>query len=777
MTKYLKILLIVISILLIIIIAGYIAIRSYLNPARIRAIAEKVAAEALQRPVQIGTVGLRFGLKVGITVNDVSIANTKGFSSEPVVEIERATMNLKLLPLLQRKIIISGLDFNGLAVNIERDRAGTYNFAALIPKEQKGSDWALSLSQISIRDGIVNYKDAQDNAEIRIRGLAQDITFRGHRIHIKGRSMIDILKHGVLPQTTAKLENAVSYDTLKQILHIDKTILEHDAMNMKVSGSIDKMDLVSLNAELKISDLDKIKSFIPVQSRPAELTGALKADGSILGSVKDPKIDGRCELHHVKIVPAGMLRGLENIDGSLSFDKDAIRNIIMQGEIGNASLNISGSITGLNAPVLGVTVKIDGDLHDFEVLIPEMEDVKMKGPLNADVRVSGPVNDPAFAGSYKITNAQIDGIGTSKPVTDFNMNGTLAQDNVIIEACSGHIGRSDFSFHGSISRFNDPLVEVTNQSNIIDLDELMPPEPASQQNEGVPITIQGNITINTLSGLDMVYKNVRGYFSIGKGLVDLSKCSADAFDGHVNLDMHYNANSPEPYQISSRMTSVSAQKLFKRFLKVESIEGTVSGIGNFSGKGLNAKEVIANMSASGNVSLSKGAFNNFEVLTQLLAWLGMQDQKNVPIQDLSASYSIQNGKVGVNDWALSASYGDFLWNGSLGLNGSLNLILTTTLAKKYSDIVKQHHGDWIFFIDKQGRAVIDLKVTGTFTSPKFSLDKDKIKKRIQGKVKDEFDKKKKDVEKKIDEQKKEWEKKVDEEKKKWEKKIKGLIPR
>jgi uncharacterized protein involved in outer membrane biogenesis len=775
MTKYFKILLIVISILLIIIIAGYFAIRSYLNPARVRSIAEKVAAEALQRPVQIGTVGLRFGLKVGITVNDVSIANTKGFSSEPVVEIEQATMNLKLLPLLKKKIIITELVFNGLAVNIERDRAGTYNFAALIPKEQKGTDWALSLSRISLQKGVVSYKDAKGNAEIRIHDLMQSIAFRGHRIDVKGRSMIDILKHGVLPQTTVKLENAVSYDTLKQILRIDKTVIGHDAMNLKVSGSIDKMDLVSLNAELKISDLDKIKSFIPVKSRPAELTGALKADGSILGSVKDPKIDGRCELHHVKIVPAGMLRGLENIDGSLSFDKNAIRNILMQGSLGNASLNISGSITGLNAPMLAVVVKVDGDLHDFEALTPEMKDVKMKGPLNADVRVTGSSNDPAFAGSYKITNAQIDGIGTPKPVTDFNMNGTFVKDKIIIDACSGHIGRSDFSFNGNISRFNDPLFEVTNQSNIVDLDELMPPAPAPQQQEGIPITILGNMTVNTLSGLDMVYKNVRGYFSIGKGAVDLSKCSADAFDGHVNLDMHYNVNSPEPYQISSRMTTVSAQKILKRFLNVENIEGSVSGIGNFNGKGLNAKEVLANMSASGNFNLSKGAFNNFEVLTQLFAWLGMKDQKNVPFQDLSISYSIRNGKVGVDDWALSSSYGDFLWNGSLGLNGSLNLTLTTTLAKKYSDMVKQHHGDWIFYIDNQGRAVIDLQVTGTFTSPKFSLDKDKIKKRIQGKVKDEFDKKKKDINKKIDEQKKEWEKKVNEEKDKWEKKLKGLI--
>lgn len=766
MTKYLKTLLIVIGILLLMIIAGYMAVRSYLNPVMVRAIAEKVAAETLQRPVQIGTVRLRFGLKVGITVDDVSIANTRGFGSEPVVEIERTTMNLKLFPLLRKKIVISGLDFHGLNVNIERNQEGTYNVAALIPREQEGTNWALSLSRISIRNGEIDYRDVKDKTELRIHGISQNIAFRGPRIHVKGRSTIDILKHAMLPQTSVLLKNSLAYDTSKQILLLDRAVLDHDAVTMNLSGSIDRMDIVSLTAEVKIDDLDKIKPFIPVSSRPAELTGTLRANGSILGSMKDPQVDGRCELHHVKIVPAGLLKGLERVDGSLSFAKNAIRNIVMQGSFSNANVNISGSINDLEAPVLAVTIKVDGDLHDFEALTPEMKDIRMKGPLRADVSVTGPGSDPSFSGSYKVTNGEIDGIGTPQPVTDLTMEGTFAKDKVIIGTCSGHLGRSDFSFNGHISRFKDPLIELTNRSNIIDLDELMPRKPAPQQDKGAPITIHGNITVNTLSGLDMVYKNVRGYFSIERGVIDLRKCSADAFDGHVNLDMHYNSNNPEPYRISSRMTSVSAQKILKRFLNIDNIEGTISGVGDFSGKGLTVQEVISNMTASGDLNLSKGTFNNFELITQLLAWLGMINQKSVPIKDLSVSYNIKNGKVGVEDWALSSSYGDFLWNGTMGLNGSLNLFLTTTLTKKYSDIVKQHHGDWIFYVDNQGRAMIDLIVTGTFTSPKFSLDKDKIKKRIQGKVKDEFDKKKENIDKKIDEQKKEWEKK-----------LKGLIPK
>jgi|GEM_PF-656126 len=773
MTKYLKILLIVIAVLLVVIIAGYFAIRSYLNPATVRRIAERVATETLQRPVQIGTVGLRFGLKVGITVNDVTISNTKGFSSEPVVEIERATMNLKLIPLIQKRIVISGLDFESPTIRIERSKDGALNFVTLIPQEQEGTDWKLSLSKITIRKGTVHYQDAKDNTEVRIQDLAQDIALRGQRISVKGHCKVDVLKSTLLPQTTFNLKNNVSYDTLKQLLNLDRVSLDHDAMYLHTSGSIDKMDLISLNAELKIKDLNKIKPFIPVGSRPAEMTGSLKANASILGSMKDPQVDGRCELHNVKIVPAGMLKGLERIDGSLSFDNNSIRNILIQGMFGSAKVKISGSITDLAKPLLAINSSVDGELNDFQGLTQDMQGIKMKGQIRADISLKGKSDDLTYSGSYAISNAEIDGIGIAKPITNFNAKGTLAKDKANIEICSGHIGRSDFSCSGSFSRFDNPVIEINNRSNVIDLDELMPEETDAK--EGIPVTIKGRVAINTLTGMDMEYKNVQGYFTFEKGIIDLSKCSADAFDGKVNLDMYYNSNNPEPYQISTRMTSVSAQKILKRFVNVDNIEGTVSGLANFTGKGFEVKEILSNMNASGNLNLKNGVFNNFDLVTKLLAWLGMNDQKNVPIKDFNVSYKIVNGKVRADNWALSSTYGDFLWNGTLGLNGSLDLNLTTTLSKQHSDIVKQHHGDWIFHIDPKGRAVIDLKITGTFKAPKFSLDKEKIKQRIQGKVKDEFEKKKKEINKKIDEQKKDWEKKVEEEKKKWENKLKDLI--
>jgi uncharacterized protein involved in outer membrane biogenesis len=89
MNRFLKILLIIIGAIIVILIAGYFLITSYLTPQTVRNIAGKVATEAIQYPVEIGQVGLHFGFKVGITIDDVKIPNAKGFSREPMVEIDR----------------------------------------------------------------------------------------------------------------------------------------------------------------------------------------------------------------------------------------------------------------------------------------------------------------------------------------------------------------------------------------------------------------------------------------------------------------------------------------------------------------------------------------------------------------------------------------------------------------------------------------------------------------------------------------------------------------
>ncbi|MFX0139923.1 MAG: AsmA family protein, partial [Candidatus Hodarchaeota archaeon] len=444
MSKYLKLLILIIGVILIVIIAGYFAIKAYLTPATIRAIATNVASEAVKRPVKIGKVGLKFGFKVGITIDDVSLPNVKGFTPGPMIQVDKTTLNLRLLPLLTRRIIISGLDFSGIKINIERNKQGELNFATFGPKEKKGKGWSLSLSAINISKGEIKYVDSKSKTEIQIKDFKQKFKFKGNKIFTSGKNTTYILKNKSIPEMVVKISNDIEYDTLKKNIKIKKLSALYEPIYLDFSGTIEKMELLSLKANLKIDDMSKMKPLIPINSRPAKLSGALKSNFSVLGTVKKPKIDGQCKLKNVTIVPKGMDRGIEKIHGSLSFNENTIRNIILHGKIGNTTLDVSGSIVNLKTPTLNLTTKIDGNLHDFEAMTTEMKSITMKGPVQANMTVKGKAKNPSYSGDYNIRDAHIDGIGLAKPITNLNIKGSFQANGAKINKCSGQIGRYDF---------------------------------------------------------------------------------------------------------------------------------------------------------------------------------------------------------------------------------------------------------------------------------------------------------------------------------------------
>ncbi len=751
MGRFLKILLLIIGIILVIIVVGYFAIRAYLTPATLRIIAKRVASDAIQHPVEMGKVDLKFGFKVGITIEDISIRNAKSYSPGSMVQVDKAALNLKLLPLLRRQIVISGIDVSGIKLKLERNRKGELNLTSIIPKETKTTGWSFALSSININNGDVEYTDPVSKMEIRVKDLNQNARLGVNKISTSGKNTIYLLKSKDLPEMVIKIHNSIEYDLLKKNINIKKLTASYEPIDLKVSGVLEKMESLRLDATLTVDDMSKLKSLIPIKSRPNELTGAMTADFSILGTTRKPKIDGRCEIRNATFIPKGMLRGFENLQGSLSFDQTSIRNILIQGKIGKTKLDVSGSITELKDPILNITAKIDGNLQDFESIIEEMKNIQMKGPMTINVNVKGKAKNPSYFGEYSITNAHIDGIGLEKPISDFQIKGTIQNDGARISKCKGHIGNTDFSLNGHISNFKSPVIQLSNTSNTVDLDELLPKTKEVEKTEGKPLlmTLNGDIKIKTLTGMDMVFKNINTNFTYENGIIDLKDCKANTFDGEVRFDFYYNSFSPESYRITTRLYSVNAKEVLKRFLKFENLEGQLTGMSNFQGQGLGEREVVSNLSASGNLKLKNGVFRNFEFFTKLLAWLGMKDYKEVKLTDLVCYFKINKGKAAIDDWALSSKIGNFLTNGTIGLDGSVKLNITSTLSKKYSNIVKKYHGDWIFHIDNKGRAVIDIIVSGKLTSPKFSLDKKKIKKRIQGRIKDEFDKKKKQWENKL----------------------------
>lgn len=751
MKKTLKILGIIIGVLVLIFIIGYLAISSFLTPSYLKGLVEKMASQALNYPVEIGNVSLKPGFKISIGIDRFSLKNPPGFSDKKMIDIDRIGLDLKLLPLLRRQVVVNSIEIDGGLINIERNKSNYYNITLPKSKKTEGANFSINIDRINISKINLFYNDAITKTELNIKDLNQKIHFKKSLISVNGTLTFDIFKTSNLPQMELKITNSLEYDTLTKNLNVKEFKVEYETINAELSGLVEKSEVLNLSANLSVPNLSKLQPLIPGKSKPEKLSGAVRADATILGTVKEPKVNGKCELINIEFKPPGLKQEIQKINGSFAFDLNSIKNIIIQGVFGNSRFDITGSVNNLKKPILDLIVKASLNLKDIEKVSEQTTEMKLSGNANINIAIKGNAEKPGYFGDYLISEATIDGIGLLKPITNFKLKGTVQNDGARITECSGHIGRSDFSFNGYVSNFQKPVIQINNISNLIDLDELLPKTKSEKKPEkkGIPLTINGSVRINRLAGMDMEFKNINTTFNYENGIVDLKGCKAETFDGRAEFDFYYNANSPEPYRINTKLWNINAQKILKKFLKFENIQGTLSGINNFQGRGFEKEQVISNLTASGNIKLTNGLFNNFEFLNKLCEWLGFKDKKTIPIKDLVCSYKITNGRTSVEDISIQTGIGEFLVNGIIKLDGTINLNLTLTLNKKESDLLKSYHGDWVLYYNPQGRATVDIIAGGKILSPQFRLDTNKIKERLKGKIKDEFDKKKKELENKL----------------------------
>ena len=115
-------------------VAGLIAfVHFYLTEDRVKSLVIPQAEEALGRKVAIGDI--KIGIFSGITIRDFLIKEADSESN--FVSTKAFVLSYDLMPLLQKKLLISEIRFDEPTIRIIRDQNGRFNFSslALLAKE------------------------------------------------------------------------------------------------------------------------------------------------------------------------------------------------------------------------------------------------------------------------------------------------------------------------------------------------------------------------------------------------------------------------------------------------------------------------------------------------------------------------------------------------------------------------------------------------------------------------------------------------------------------
>ena len=132
MKKLLKLCFKIAIVIVILGVGALIALRLMFPPEKLKAMALEYAKNNLQREISFDDISLNL---VGVTLDNFAISENTTFQNGTFAKADKLVVKIALKPLFQKRIEIATVQLDGLAVNVIKQKDGTYNFDTFLPAD------------------------------------------------------------------------------------------------------------------------------------------------------------------------------------------------------------------------------------------------------------------------------------------------------------------------------------------------------------------------------------------------------------------------------------------------------------------------------------------------------------------------------------------------------------------------------------------------------------------------------------------------------------------
>ena len=304
--RALKIAGIVVAALVALIVLALGAILLFVNPNDYRDDIAKLVEQKTGRPLTIrGDLGLKVFPWIALDIHDVTLGNPPGYGDEPFLTVQRASVGVKLIPLLSKRVEVSRVGIDGLAVTLVSRSKTENNWKDLgeskTPAEpaSSGPSPQASIGGVDISKSALVYRDEEKKSVTRLSGLEVHTGALGSGDPVKVELKVDY-DEGAAP-TVAQLAlqatvRMLAENTLIEVKDLDAGAKwfgapekEPAAAAKKQSGPLDvavrsdaftidtKAETLALSMfDVKLGDLP-----IKVTAKGARLFGDYVIDGNL----------------------------------------------------------------------------------------------------------------------------------------------------------------------------------------------------------------------------------------------------------------------------------------------------------------------------------------------------------------------------------------------------------------------------------------------------------------------------------------------------------------
>ncbi|WP_455585325.1 AsmA family protein [Bacteroides sp.] len=373
-----------------------------------------------------------------------------------------------------------------------------------------------------------------------------------------------------------------------------------------------------------------------------------------------------------------------------------------------------------------------------------LEDMELNGTIHADMQISGRMS---YIEKEQYDRVQASGtIGVTdmklkmKDMPDVDIHKSLftfTPKYLQLSETTVNIGKNDLTADSRFENYLGYALKGTTlkgtlniRSNHLNLNDFMTTTADSTQTEATPadamsiIEVPANIDFQMDANLKevlfdkMAFTNMNGKLIVKDSKVDMKNLSMNTMGGNVVINGYYSTTDVKNPEMNAgfKLTGIGFAQAYKELDMIQQLAPIFENLkGNFSGSmkvqtTLDAamSPVLETMQGSGSLSTKDLSLSGVKVIDQIAEAVKKPDLKEMKVKDMTLDFTIKDGRVATQPFDIKL--GDYVMNlsGTTGLDQTIDYSGKIKLPASAGDLAKL--------------TTFDLKIGGSFTSPKVSID-------------------------------------------------------
>ena len=601
---------------------------------------------------------------LGISTGKVTLGNATGFQDQPFATLEESDINVKLLPLLTKKIEVSRIVLKGLTLNLEKTQQGVSNWEDLtvsdatkttlsppsanntvIPDETQALA-VLAIGGITIENARINWDDQRSGKHL----LIKDVNLNTGKFSYDEPVAVELSLVVLNPKTT--FTAAIKLTTELTVNEkLDTFVLSHSDLQTISEG--EHVPGKSLTAKLTVADtaLDITKQTVKVsglQFTSNDVTLSAEITGNTIND--NPAFQGP-----VTIAPFNPAKILKQLGIAVPVMQDA--NALSKSAVNFNLLATENSV-------------------DIQNLAMTLDDTQFKG--------SASIKD--FA----------------QPAITFN----LAADAIDVDRYLPPVTNK------SSKPITSPAVALAAGASAMPVETLR------------NLNIDGQLSLGKLKINGLAMQDIQLILSAKNGIIKTQQSAKAFYQGSYNGNLSVDLTHKNPaLALNEKINHVQVEPLLKDFKGEARMSGVVDASAQLQGQGSNAGELKSSLNGDLSFlfkdSVVKG-FNLQKIIDQAKALIKEPalpaNNKNdqTLFSEITGTATISNGLIQNNDLVATASRIHINGKGNADLNTEkLDYKINARLIKAKATATEP---------EQVHDTPINITVAGTFTQPTYTLD-------------------------------------------------------